>query len=143
MKDKDQDKLWEAYLNEGIPRHPNARGPNDPFGSSEDEHEWDEPHPDAQPSITPDEDALPSITPDEDEWIEMQALRAQGIPVTRKDPETGLWRYKPENDAEWEAAKAHQAAINDRYPGGGGNPADSAPFGPDFPPPPPPSDYVS
>ena len=121
MKDKDQDKLWEAYLNEAIPSR--GQRENDPYGSSRDEFipgVDDEPHPSAQP-----------VDPDEEEY---QALRAQGIPVTNKDPETGLWRYKPENDAEWEAAKAHQAAIDDRYPGGGGDPADRAPFGPGYPP---------
>jgi hypothetical protein len=42
---------------------------------------------------------------------EIVRLNAQGIPVTRRDPETGKWRYKPENDAENQAMGVHIASL--------------------------------
>lgn len=113
MKDHDQEKLWEAYLNEGIPTR--GQRENDPYGSSDDEF---------LPGVDDELGTPPADPKGLDPYAlspagdaeEYEALRAQGIPVTNKDPETGLWRYKPENDAEWEAAKAHQASLDELPP---------------------------
>ena len=59
--DKDKDLIWESYLKEAYPRYPGSRGPNDPYGSSRDEQQWDEPHPDAIPAPAGDPAGQPPL----------------------------------------------------------------------------------
>ena len=96
MKDKDQEKLWEAYITEAFPRDPSSRGPNDPYGSSRDEQEWDEPHPDAE-----SKEIKAQLGPEEDEGAILAQAAAQlgeseglvyiegGAVVQRKSPISG------------------------------------------------------
>ena len=45
---------------------------------------------------------------DNDDDKERDELNKAGVPVTRRDPKSKKWRYKPENKEEVEAARKHQ-----------------------------------
>jgi hypothetical protein len=73
MKDKDQEKLWEAYGVQREAGYPHGSSLNDPFGSSRDEFVPgvdDEPHPDA---LTP-QDIRNEIISDLDTIEDVQEL---------------------------------------------------------------------